>query len=98
MRITLLEDTRRAVIDLHAAGIFTFGLTIDRQGQEYLLYLFGPGKYLVFSNVAGLPESLPRLYARLTGLGKSSARRCLTPRHARRGLTRRALRACRSAR
>ncbi len=65
-----LEDTRRALIELRAGGIYPFGLTIDQQGQEYLPYLFGPGKYLVFSNVTSLPESLPRLYARLTGLGK----------------------------
>ncbi len=65
-----LEDTRRALIDLRTAGIVTFGLTIDRQGQEYSPYLFGPGKHLVFSNVADLPESLPRLYARLICLGK----------------------------
>lgn len=63
-----LEDTRRAAIDLRNAGVLTFALTIDRQGQDYLPYLFGPNRFLVFSDVSNLPEFLPRLYARLTGL------------------------------
>lgn len=65
-----LEDTRKALQELHNDGIYTYGLTIDRAGLEYLPYLFGPGKYTVFSNVLSLPEFLPKLYARLTSLGK----------------------------
>ncbi len=63
-----LEDTRRALIDLRALGVFPFGLTIDQKGQEYLPHLFGVGRYTVISQVAALPETLPRVYARLTGL------------------------------
>ncbi len=47
-----LEDTRRALIDLRALGVFPFGLTIDQKGQEYLPHLFGVGRYMVISNVA----------------------------------------------
>ncbi len=65
-----LEDTRKALQELSNAGIYTYGLTIDRAGLEYLPYLYGPGKYMVFSNVLALPEFLPKLYARLTGLGQ----------------------------
>lgn len=65
-----LEDTRKALQELNAEGIYAYGLTIDQAGLEYLPYLFGPGKYTVFSNVLALPEFLPRLYARLTGLGQ----------------------------
>jgi len=65
-----LEDTRKALQELHNDGIYAYGLTIDRAGLEYLPYLFGPGKYTVFSNVLALPEFLPKLYAKLTGLGK----------------------------
>ena len=64
-----LEDTRKALQELHNDGIYAYGLTIDQAGLEYLPYLFGPGKYTVFSNVMALPEFLPKLYARLTGLG-----------------------------
>lgn len=67
--IYALEDTRKALQELHTDGIYTYGLTIDQAGVEYLPYLFGPGKYTVFSNVMALPEFLPKLYARLTGLG-----------------------------
>jgi nitric oxide reductase NorD protein len=65
-----LEDTRRALIDLRTLGGFPFGLTIDQKGQEYLPHLFGVGRYIVISNVAALPEALPRVYARITGLEK----------------------------
>jgi len=65
-----LEDTRKALQELHSDGIYAYGLTIDQAGLEYLPYLFGPGKYSVFSNVLALPEFLPKLYAKLTGLGK----------------------------
>ena len=65
-----LEDTRKALQELNNDGIYAYGLTIDRAGLEYLPYLFGPGKYTVFSNVLALPEFLPKLYARLTSLGK----------------------------
>lgn len=64
-----LEDTRKALQELHNDGIYAYGLTIDRTGLEYLPYLFGPGRYTVFSNVLALPEFLPKLYAKLTGLG-----------------------------
>jgi len=64
-----LEDTRKALQELHNEGIYAYGLTIDQAGVEYLPYLFGPGKYTVFSNVLALPEFLPKLYAKLTGLG-----------------------------
>jgi len=64
-----LEDTRKALQELHNEGIYAYGLTIDQAGVEYLPYLFGPGKYTVFSNVMALPEFLPKLYAKLTGLG-----------------------------
>jgi nitric oxide reductase NorD protein len=64
-----LEDTRKALQELYNDGIYAYGLTIDQAGVEYLPYLFGPGKYTVFSNIMALPEFLPKLYARLTGLG-----------------------------
>lgn len=65
------EDTRRALIEMRHKGLHTFGLTIDHQGREYLPFLFGPGRYLVFSDATALPEYLPRLYAHLTGRGSA---------------------------
>ena len=49
--------------------VHCFGLTIDRRGRAWLPHLFGPGHYAVFSRPDALPSVLPRLYARITGLG-----------------------------
>ena len=64
-----LEDTRRALRELRVDGVHCVGLTIDRHGRSWLPYLFGPGHYSVFSRPDALPAVLPRLYARITGLG-----------------------------
>ena len=64
-----LEDTRRALLEVRARGVHCFGLTIDRRGRTWLPHLFGPGQFAVFSRPEALPSVLPRLYARITGLG-----------------------------
>ena len=64
-----LEDSRKALQELNNEGIYTYGLTIDNTELDYLPRLYGPGRYSVFSHTAALPEFLPKLYARLTGLG-----------------------------
>ena len=64
-----LEDTRRALQEIRTRGVHCFGLTIDRRGRAWLPHLFGPGHYTVFSRPDALPSVLPRLYARITGLG-----------------------------
>ena len=65
-----LEDTRRALRELRVDGVHCVGLTIDRRGRSWLPRLFGPGRYAVFSRPDALPTVLPRLYARITGLGE----------------------------
>ena len=64
-----LEDTRRALQEMRAHGVHCFGLTVDQRGRGWLPSLFGPGHYAVFSRLDALPPALPRLYARITGLG-----------------------------
>ena len=64
-----LEDTRRALQEVRAGGVHCFGLTIDHRGRTWLPHLFGPGQFAVFSRPETLPSVLPRLYARITGLG-----------------------------
>ena len=64
-----LEDTRRALQELRVRGVHCVGLTIDRRGRAWLPNLFGPGRYVVFSRPDALPAVLPRLYARITGMG-----------------------------
>ena len=41
-------------------------VTIDREGADYLPYLFGNAGYVVIRNPAELPQRLPLLYAQLT--------------------------------
>ena len=64
-----IEDSRRALQEVRARGVHCFGLTIDRRGRTWLPHLFGPGQFAVFSRPQALPSVLPRLYARITGLG-----------------------------
>ena len=63
-----LEDTRKALNELRSRNVQCFGLTIDRKGQQYLPYLYGPGHYAVYSYLHSLPQALLNLYAELTGL------------------------------
>ena len=62
-----LEDTRRALIELRARGLHTFGLTIDQRGAEFLPHLFGAGHYAVFADPRALPQLLGWRLARITG-------------------------------
>ncbi len=61
-----IEDTRVAVREAKAAGITPFCITIDKEGGEYLPYLFGTQGYATISSSEQLPKQLPRLYATLT--------------------------------
>lgn len=61
-----IEDTRQAVVEARRAGLRPFCVTIDRQGNDYLPYLFGNSGYVVIRNPAELPQRLPLLYAQLT--------------------------------
>ena len=63
-----LEDTRKALNELRNLNVQCFGLTIDRKGQQYLPYLYGPGHYAVYAYLHSLPQALLNLYAELTGL------------------------------
>jgi nitric oxide reductase NorD protein len=63
-----IEDTRHAVLAAKRQGIRPFCITIDEQGNDYLPYLFGEQGYAVISDIASLPQLLPKLYLNLTGL------------------------------
>ncbi|HXP96125.1 MAG TPA: VWA domain-containing protein [Telmatospirillum sp.] len=60
-----IEDTRRAVQEARRAGIALFGVTIDRQAQDYFPTLFGRGGYAIINHIARLPSALPSLYRHL---------------------------------
>ena len=61
----LIEDARRAVIELDRDGIFTYCISLDARADEYVSDIFGR-RYSVVDNIARLPEKLPELFMALT--------------------------------
>lgn len=52
-----VEDTRQAVIEARAQGIFAFCLTVDRQAPDYLPHVFGRAHYALLKQ----PQTLPTI-------------------------------------
>ena len=61
-----VEDTRRAVQEAKKQGLIPFCITIDRDGHDYLPYLFGKNGYVVIRRPEELPQKMLSLYTRLT--------------------------------
>ncbi len=61
-----IEDTRHAVVSARRMGLRPFCVTIDRQGSDYLPYLFGNSGFTIIRRPEELPARLPLLYAQLT--------------------------------
>ncbi len=62
----LVEDARRAVINLADKGIDTFCVGLDSGGDSYLSRIFGRRNAIQIDRLERLPEKLPMLYFRLT--------------------------------
>jgi nitric oxide reductase NorD protein len=60
-----VEDTRQAIIEARAQGVYPFCLTIDRQGQEYLGRIFGEAGHTVLRNPQQLPMALVKVVKHL---------------------------------
>jgi len=60
-----IEDTRRAVQEARRSGAAVFGVTVDREAQDYFPALFGRGGYAIIDHIAKLPAALPSLYRHL---------------------------------
>jgi nitric oxide reductase NorD protein len=50
-----VEDSRQAIFEARASGVFPFCLTIDREGREYLTRIFGAAGHTILLD----PEQLP---------------------------------------
>lgn len=61
-----VEDTRHALLELRLQGVHAFCITIDKEAQEYLPYLYGPANYTVVHEVKKLPLKVADIYRRLT--------------------------------
>jgi len=60
-----IEDTRIAIRDARQLGQTVYGVTIDKQAQDYFPTLFGRGSYSIISHLAKLPAALPAIYRSL---------------------------------
>lgn len=60
-----VEDSRQAILEARAAGIFPFCLTIDRDGADYLSHVFGSTGHVVIRNPESLPSALLRAVRQL---------------------------------
>ena len=63
----LRHDTRKAVEDLAAHGIYTYCLTLDPGADRYVARIFGENHFSIVDDVERLPERLPNVFAALTG-------------------------------
>lgn len=61
-----IEDTRRALIEAHHAGIKPFCITIDHEARDYLPHLYGPVNWTLVDNVTNLPSRVSDIYRKLT--------------------------------
>jgi len=61
-----IDDTRMALLEARRSGIHAFCITIDREGQDYLPYMYGPASYAVIDEVGKLPFKVADIYRKLT--------------------------------
>lgn len=53
------EDTRQAILEARATGVYPFCLTVDREeGSEYLAHIFGPAGHTILRQPDQLPFAL----------------------------------------
>lgn len=60
-----IEDTRRAIMDARQQEMKVFGITIDRDAQQYITHLFGRGGYAMVQKPEHLSLALPRIYQQI---------------------------------
>ena len=61
----LIEDTRKAVMELDQQGIYSYCITLDTKADEYVGDIFG-NQYTVIDHIDRLPQKLPELFISLT--------------------------------
>jgi len=60
-----IEDTRRAILDARQQELKVFGITIDRDAQDYIAHLFGRGGYAMVHKPEHLAQALPGIYRQI---------------------------------
>jgi nitric oxide reductase NorD protein len=62
-----VEDTRQAVIAARRSGLTVFGITVDREAQQYFPRIFGRGAFSIVARPSGLTRALPIIYRQIVG-------------------------------
>ena len=60
-----IEDTRKALLEAHRAGIKPFCITIDHQARDYLPHMYGAVNWTLVDEVSHLPLKVADIYRRL---------------------------------
>lgn len=60
------QDTIAALEEASKNNIFTFCITVDRAGHDYLRRMMPASRYLVIDETVTLPRQLPKIYRKLT--------------------------------
>ena len=61
----LIEDTRKAVMELDQMGIYSYCISLDDKADEYIGDIFGH-QFTVIDHIDRLPQKLPELFISLT--------------------------------
>tara|TARA_Y100000590_G_scaffold454884_1_gene602484 strand:+ start:149 stop:2332 length:2184 start_codon:yes stop_codon:yes gene_type:complete len=61
-----IEDTRKALIETRSLGIHTYCITIDKEGMDYLPYMYGKSNFSVVNNIDKLPFKVSEIYRKIT--------------------------------
>lgn len=56
-----VEDSRQAIMEARASGVFPFCITVDRDASEYLPRIFGAAGHTVLQRAEQLPTALLRV-------------------------------------
>ena len=62
-----VEDSRQAIFEARASGVFPFCITIDRDASEYLPRIFGQAGHTILQKPQQLPTALLAVVKKLIG-------------------------------
>lgn len=61
-----IEDTRKALLEIRMRGIHPHCITIDKEGAEYLPYMYGHTRFSMISEIEKLPFRMAEIYQQIT--------------------------------
>lgn len=61
-----LGDVKKAISECESIGIVPFALAVDPSSKQFLPHLFGQNNYQILHSVEKLPETLTKLYIRIS--------------------------------